>query len=103
VAAELTEQRIEDARGRLQRSRQEIFSLARAMRGDYTGASDEGDSAFPRSRVMRALAGKQGRMLLEGAALAATVLRPTLLWRYSKLVGLLRPVLLRYVLPRLLR
>ena len=101
--SEQHEQRIESARERLRRSREEILSLAHALRGDYTAASDDEDNAFPRSRVMRALAGKQGRMLLGGAALAATVLRPSMLWRASKLAGLLRPLLFRYVLPRLLR
>jgi hypothetical protein len=103
VATTLSEQRIENARERLHRSRDEIFSFARALRGDYTLASEGQDDTFPRSRVMRALAGKHGRMLLEGAALAATVLRPSLLWRFSKFAGLLRPLLFRYVLPRLLR
>ena len=103
MATALNEQRIESARERLQRSREEIFSLAHALRGDYTAASDDGDDPFPRSRVMRALTGKQGRVLLGGAALAASVLRPSMLGRASKLAGLLRPLLLRYVLPRLLR
>lgn len=93
-----SEQRIEAACARLQRSREEIFALARDLVGEY--ASDVGHAPFPRSRLMRALTGRGGRLLLGGAALAATVLRPSLLWRAS---GLLRPVLLRYVLPRLLR
>jgi hypothetical protein len=102
MATTLSEQRIENARARLQRSRAEFFALAHALRGDSPIAS-EGSGAFPRSRLLRALAGKPGRMLLGGAALAATVLRPSLLWRFSKYAGLLRPLLMRYVLPRLLR
>ena len=86
----------------MQRSRREIFTLARALRGDYASAAQD-EGAFPRSRLMRALTGKPGRVLFGGAALAATVLRPSLLWRFSKYAGLLRPLLFRYVLPRLLR
>jgi len=104
VSTTASEQRIEDARERLQRSREEIFALAHALRGDYPlPADDDGGDGFPRSRVMRALAGKPGRMLLGGAALAATVMRPSLLWRATKLSGLVRPLLFRYVLPRLMR
>ena len=36
-------------------------------------------------------------------AQVAKLLRPTWLWRASKAAGLLRPLLFRYVLPRLLR
>ena len=96
-----SEQRIEAACQRLQRSREEIFALAHGLRGNT--ALGEERAAFPRSRLMRALAGNGGRMLLGGAALAATMLRPSLLWRATKLAGLLRPLLFRYVLPRLLR
>lgn len=96
-----SEQRIEAVCQRLQRSREEIFALAHALRGDY--ALDEQQESFPRSWLMRTLTGNGGRMLLGGAALAATVLRPSLLWRATKLAGLLRPVFFRYVLPRLMR
>jgi hypothetical protein len=95
--------RIDSARERLQRSRAEIFAFAHALKGDYPADDGEGGAAFPRSRLMRALTGSRVRMLLGGAALAASVLRPTMLWRAGKLAGLLRPLLLRYVLPRLLR
>ena len=69
--------------------------------GEY--AADHEQGSFPRSRLMRALTGNGGRMLFGGAALAASMLRPTWLWRASKAAGLLRPLLFRYVLPRLLR
>jgi hypothetical protein len=96
-----SEQRIEAACQRLQRSREEIVALAHSLMGD--AALGEEHDAFPRSRLMRVLTGNGGRMLIGGAALAATMLRPSLLWRATKLAGLLRPLLFRYVLPRLLR
>lgn len=101
VPASGSEQRIEAACERLQRSREELFALAHSLVADEP--LDEEEGFFPRSRLMRALAGNGGRMLLGGAALAATMLRPSLLWRASKFAGLLRPVFFRYVLPRLLR
>lgn len=96
-----SEQRIEAACERLQRSREEMFAFAHQLAGNY--ADDEEREPVPRSRLMRLLTGKSGRMLLGGAALAATILPPSLFWRAGKAVGLLRPLLLRYVLPRLLR
>jgi|SRR5579862_1601048 len=101
VSVPESEQRIEAACQRLHRSREEIFALAHGLVGD--AAFGEERDAFPRSRLMRVLTGNGGRMLLGGAALAATMLRPSLLWRATKLAGLLRPLLFRYVLPRLLR
>lgn len=96
-----SEQRIEAVCERLQRSREEIFALAHGLVGEY--AADHEQGSFPRSRLMRLLTGNGGRMLFGGAALAASMLRPTWLWRASKAAGLLRPLLFRYVLPRLLR
>lgn len=88
-----TEERIERIRERIRHSRQEIFGLAHALRGD--------DDRFPRSRLMRVLTGSAGRVL-GSAALAATALQPTLWLRTARFAGLLRPML-RYLLPRLLR
>ena len=96
-----SEQRIEAVCERLQRSREEVFALAHALVGDY--AAEEGQDPFPRSRLMRLLTGNGGRMLLGGAALAASMLQPSWLWRARKVAGVLRPLLFRYVLPRLLR
>jgi hypothetical protein len=101
LAAQQSEQRIEAACERLQRSREQLFALAHGLVGNPPADGEHG--LFPRSRLMRALTGNGGRVLLGGAALAATMLRPSLLWRVTKVAGLLRPVLLRYVLPRLLR
>lgn len=101
VSTPASEQRIEALCERLQRSRGEIFGLAYGLVGDYRLGEEA--APFPRSRLMRALTGNGGRMLLGGAALAATMLQPSLLWRAGKFAALLRPILLRYVLPRLLR
>jgi hypothetical protein len=101
VSVAQSEQRIEAVCERLQRSREEIFALAHGLVGEYPSA--DGHPPFPRSRLMRALTGHGGRILLGGAALAAAMLRPSLLWRATKAAGLLRPLLFRYVLPRLLR
>jgi len=96
-----SEQRIEAICERLQRSREEIFALAHGLVGAY--AADHEPGSFPRSRVMRLLTGNGGRMLLGGAALAASMLRPSWLGPAGKAAGLLRPLLFRYLLPRLLR
>jgi hypothetical protein len=101
MGAAASERRIENARERLQRSRAELFMLAHEIRGDYPRS--DGGVGFPRSRLMRALTGARGRMLLSGAALVATVLQPVLLARVGKVARLLRPLVFRYLLPRLLR
>ena len=69
--------------------------LAHAMKGDEPAreaATGPWEHGFPRSRLMRALSGPRGRMLLGAGALAVTLLRPKLL----------RPLVMRYLLPRLL-
>jgi hypothetical protein len=101
VSTAESEQRIAAACERLQRSREEIFALIYEIRGE--DPREEGQEAYPRSRLMRALTGETGRMLLGGAALAASMLQPSLLGRAGKFAGLLRPVIFRYLLPRLLR
>ena len=60
------------------------------------------DTGFPHSRLMRALLSKTGGLALGSAALAATVLRPRWLTGALRLTPMLRPVFMRYVLPRLL-
>ncbi len=101
MGAAASERRIASARQRLQRSRAELFTLAHEIKGDLP-RGDGGDD-FPRSRLMRALTGPRGRMLLGGMALVATLLRPVLLARAGTVARLLRPLLFRYLLPRLLR
>lgn len=93
-----------ELRGRLQSSRQEIFHLAHAMKGHEPAPelAEESAESFPQSRLMRALLGREGRMLLGSAAVAVTLLRPKLLLRALRLAPALRPLIMRYLLPRML-
>jgi hypothetical protein len=105
--AQPNEIRRESVHQRLAASREEFFALAHVMKGDarepeLAAVSDELPGSFPQSHIMRALLGRPGRLLLGGAALALTLTRPKLLWRAARFTPLLRPLLLRYVLPRLL-
>jgi hypothetical protein len=52
---------------------------------------------------MRALTGHQGRNVLGHAALALAMSRPKIAWRLAGLAPLLRPMLVRWVIERLLR
>jgi len=101
-----SEQRIARLQQRLQQSREEFFELAQAMRGQAPPPDEAhahpGDSGFPHSRLMRALMGKPFGIALGTAAVAATMLRPRLLVRALRFAPVLRPLLVRYVLPRLL-
>jgi len=91
---------------RLHQSREEFFDLAQALRGHAPppaeGPEHAGDTGFPHSRLMRALMGKPFGIALGTAAVAATMLRPRLLVRALRFAPVLRPLLVRYVLPRLL-
>ena len=104
--ADTPEQRIAHLRDRLGDSREQIAELFEAIRGqgpppaEHAGAPV--DTGFPHSRLMRALMGKPIGVALGTAAVAATVMRPGLLLRALKYTPMLRPVLMRYVLPRLL-
>ncbi|HTT06796.1 MAG TPA: hypothetical protein VMF64_16070 [Steroidobacteraceae bacterium] len=103
--ADTSEQHIARVRARLHESREEFFELAQSMRGHTQGqpeAEEPVDTGFPHSRLMRALMGKRVGLALGTAAVAATVLRPRLLLRALRLTPMLRPLLMRYVLPRLL-
>ncbi|HWG77950.1 MAG TPA: hypothetical protein VN660_14320 [Steroidobacteraceae bacterium] len=105
--ADTNEQHIVQLRQRLHASREEFFGLAEAMRGHASPAlqahGEPEDGGFPHSRLMRALIGKRVGVALGTAAVAATVLRPRLLMGALRLTPMLRPLLMRYVLPRLLR
>lgn len=103
MQAVIDQERLSSLHERLQRSREEIFDLAHLMGDDPVARRPSAEaSAFPRSHVMRALMGEPGRMLIGGAAVATTLLRPKLLWAAVRLMPALRPILWRYVLPRLL-
>lgn len=96
-------ERVRLLQARLQQSREEIFAIARQMKGEEEEQALLGAPGdFPHSRLMRALLGPQGRLLLGGAVVAVTLLRPRLLWRAARLAPMLRPLILRYLLPRLL-
>lgn len=99
-----TEQHIAEARQRLQQTRAQIFAFAHELKGDQPQPQsdlDEGGS-FPRSRILRALSGGRGRMLLGAVAVGCTLLRPRMTWRLLRLTPLLRPLIMRYLLPRFL-
>jgi hypothetical protein len=104
--ADTSEQHIARVRWRLHESREQFFDLAQAMRGQPSPSAEAcgqpADSGFPHSRLMRALMGKPVGVALGTAAVAATVMRPRLLLGALRLTPMLRPLLMRYVLPRLL-
>ena len=103
--ADTSEQHIAQLRERLHESRAEFFDLAQTMGGHPPASAqsygEPADSGFPHSRLMRALMGKSVGVALGTAAVAATVLRPRLLLGALRLTPMLRPLLTRYVLPRL--
>jgi hypothetical protein len=104
--ADLAEQRIARLAGRLRDSREQMLELAEAMRDGGSppgeGPTEPTQSGFPHSRLMRLLMGRPIGLALGTAAVAATVMRPRLLLRALKFTPMLRPLLMRYVLPRLL-
>jgi hypothetical protein len=86
---------------RLHSSRREIFELAHVLKGDRPLHPQT--QGFPRSRIMRALTGEQGKSVLGHAALALAMSRPRTVWRLAGLAPLLRPMLIRFLAQRLLR
>lgn len=96
-----TDEQIDATCRRLQRSRRELFEVAHILKGDQPRNVDP--NAFPRSRIMRALTGQQGRTLLKNAAVALAMSRPRIAWRLAGLAPLLRPMLVRYLATRFLR
>jgi len=96
-----TEEQLDSTCRRLEDSRREIFRLAHVLKGDRP--LHEPREGFPRSHIMRALTGQQGRSVLGHAALALAMSRPRMAWRLAGLAPLLRPMLVRFVVERLLR
>jgi hypothetical protein len=96
-----TDEQVDDMCRRLQGSRREIFEVAHRLKGDAPRTTDP--NAFPRSRIMRALTGQQGRAVLRNAAVALAMSRPKTAWRLAGLAPLLRPMILRYLAQRILR
>jgi len=95
-----SEEQYDATRRRLHISRQEIFELAHVLKGDRP--LHPNPQGFPRSRIMRAITGAQGKSVLGQAALALAMSRPSAVWRAAGLVPLLRPFLLRIVAGKLL-
>jgi hypothetical protein len=85
----------------MQGSREELFLLAHVLKGDRK--LHENPEGFPRSRIMRALTGEQGRKVLGQAAMALAMSRPKAAWRLAGFVPLLRPLIVRFLAGRLLR
>jgi hypothetical protein len=104
--ADTPEQRIAHLSERLRDSRRQLVELAEAMRGERPPpgepAEEQKHGGFPHSRLMRALMGKPVGVALGTAAVAATMMRPRLLLGALRFTPMLRPLLMRYVLPRLL-
>ena len=96
-----SEEQYDATRRRLHSSRQEIFELAHVLKGDRP--LHPNPQGFPRSRIMRALTGEQGKSVLGHAAMALAMSRPRTVWRLAGLAPLLRPMLLRFLAQRLLR
>jgi hypothetical protein len=95
-----TEEQIDATCRRLQSSRLEVFELAHVLKGDRPQTDP---NVFPRSRIMRALTGQQGRTVLKNAAMALAMSRPRTAWRLAGLAQFARPMLLKYLAERLLR
>ena len=96
-----SEEQYDATRRRLHSSRQEIFELAHVLKGDRPlHPRTEG---FPRSRIMRAITGQQGKAMLGQAAMALAMSRSGTVWRLAGLTPLLRPMLLRFLAGRLVR
>jgi hypothetical protein len=96
-----TDEQLDAACRRLEGSRREIFELAHVLKGDrQLHPQPEG---FPRSHIMRALTGQQGRSVLGSAALALAMSRPRAAWRLAGLVPLVRPMIVRFLAARFLR
>jgi hypothetical protein len=93
---------IDAACERLHQTRAQFVALAHEWRDGPPRSAD----TFPRSAIMRAATGRNGRMLLSGAALSLAVMRPGLLpligrlTRLAPWVPLLSGVVNRYLVRR---
>src|ERR1700722_4593237 len=80
-ASMATDEQVDDMCRRLQGSRREIFEVVQRLKGDAPRTTDP--NTFPRSHIMRALTGKQGRSVLRNAAVALAMSRPKTAWRLA--------------------
>lgn len=98
------ENSIEASRDRLRRSRAEIVASLESLQ--LRRLHHRPEDPFPRSGIMRAALGHNGRLILGGAALMLALLRPGLLpvaarfARFAPLVPVVRNLLNRYVVRR---
>jgi hypothetical protein len=103
MSIETPEDSIERTLDRMRQSRAEIITSLQTLHVHRTPPRDE---EFPRSAIMRAALGHNGRMMLGGAALTLAMLRPGLIpiaVRVARLVPLLplaRNLLNRYLVRR---
>ncbi|HEY6451926.1 MAG TPA: hypothetical protein VIX87_04945 [Steroidobacteraceae bacterium] len=102
MPSEVSVDPVEQARGRLRRSRAEIVELAQQFRGEVAPSPE----SFPRSLIMRAATSAGARVLLGGATLSLALLRPGLFAIVNRLVPLtplLRGAVNRYLVRRIFR
>jgi hypothetical protein len=103
MSTELREQSIERARERLRQTRAQVVASLDALKRHPAHRAEDG---FPRSAIMRAATGHNGRLVLGGAALTLALLRPGLLpiaarvARLAPWVPVVRNVLNRYLVRR---
>jgi hypothetical protein len=95
---------IEGSRDRLRQSRAQIVASLQALQ--LRRLHHHPEDPFPRSGIMRAAFGHNGRMILGGAALTLALLRPGLIpvavrfARFAPLVPVVRNLINRYVVRR---
>jgi hypothetical protein len=98
------EESIEQALARLRRSRAEILESLQTLH--VPRPHKRRRDPFPRSAIMRAALGHNGRMVLGGAAVTLAVLRPRLIpmvvrfARLAPLIPVVRILLNRYLVRR---
>jgi len=98
------EKSIESSRERLRVSREEITASLQALQ--LRRLHHRPEDPFPRSGIMRAALGHNGRMILGGAALMLALLRPGLIpvaarvARFAPLIPVARNLLNRYMVRR---
>jgi hypothetical protein len=103
MSTDTHEESIERTRERMRQSRAEVVAALSALKGRHSHAAD---GPFPRSALMRAATGHNGRLVLGGAALTLALLRPGLLpmaarvARFAPWIPLIRNVVNRYLVRR---
>lgn len=102
MSTDTREESIARTRDRLRRTRADVVASLNILKSRHSPGPDE----FPRSAIMRAAIGHNGRLVLGGAALMLALLRPGLLpiaarvARFAPLIPVLRNLLNRYLARR---